>query len=199
MAQATSLSRLHAASPGWCMLFQGVTGYTTAPWAAPHWCLTCLSRSCEYATAKTIQMFNFTVVEQPVPMSMPVTVVELAGDAGPGARVSVGTAVSARARYYENRARNQIVTVSMPEVCPEEDRHCKVKRNVKLHITDRRTIWLSIDDVEWMVRYLFVQNPLKVLATFSRHLDDDEGLGSPLAVKDLATGGSASSRASDAD
>ena len=120
---------------------------------------------------------------------------ELAGNAGPGARVAVGTAVIGRARYHENRARNQIVTVSMPAVCPEEDRHCKVKRNVKLRITDRRTIWLSIDDVEWMVRYLFVQNQLRGVAT----VDDDEGPDAPMAIQDTPPRASASSQAEDAD
>ena len=93
---------------------------------------------------------------------------ELSGIDGPGARVTIGNAMNGRARYYGNRARGQIVTVKMPAVCPEEDRRSTAKRDVKLHITDRRQIWLSIDDLEWFVRYMFIQNQLKVLATFSR-------------------------------
>ena len=98
---------------------------------------------------------------------------ELSGNAGPGARTAIGIAVNgSRTRYYGNRARGQIVTVKMPAVCPEEDRRSTAKRDVKLHIADRRQIWLSIDDIEWFVRYMFIQNQLRGVANVD---DDDEG------------------------
>ena len=33
--------------------------------------------------------------------------------------------------------------------------------SVKLFITDRVVVWLSIDDVEWAMRHVFTQNHLK--------------------------------------
>ncbi len=66
-----------------------------------------------------------------------------------------------RQRYYRNHARDSTVTVEMPVKCPEEDPKCKEVRKIRLYIADRKTIWLHIDDVEWAVRYLYVQNFLK--------------------------------------
>jgi len=66
-----------------------------------------------------------------------------------------------RARYYRNHARESIVTLDMPLRCPEEDPDCKEVKKIKLYVADRKTIWLHIDDVEWAVRYLYVQNLLK--------------------------------------
>ena len=122
---------------------------------------------------------------------------ELSGNAGPGARTAVSIAVNgSRARYYGNRARGQIVTVKMPAVCPEEDRRSTAKRDVKLHIEDRRQIWLSIDDIEWFVRYMFIQNQLRGVANVD---DDDEGPDARMTVGDTPARVSAPSGAEDAD
>ena len=51
-------------------------------------------------------------------------------------------------------------------------------RPVKLFITARITVWLSIDDVEWALGYMFRQNQLK-----GAPLVDDSGPG-PGAVVD---------------
>ena len=69
--------------------------------------------------------------------------------------------VAHRSRYYRNSAKHRIATLDMPARCPEEDPGCKEVRKVRLHIEDRKTIWLHIDDVEWAVKYLFVQHQLK--------------------------------------
>ena len=66
-----------------------------------------------------------------------------------------------RMRYYTNHARGTVQTVSMPVRCPEEDPGCKDFRKVRLYVQDRKTVWLHIDDVEWAVRFLFVQSQLK--------------------------------------
>ena len=63
-----------------------------------------------------------------------------------------------RTRYYANCAKATAQTVSMPVRCPEEDPVCTDVRRVRLHVQDRKTIWLHIDDVEWAVRFLFMQN-----------------------------------------
>ena len=61
-----------------------------------------------------------------------------------------------RARYVK-RFRQALVLFCMPELCPEL---CPV-RTIRLWIVDRQQIWLHMDDVEWAVKYLFVQNQLK--------------------------------------
>jgi hypothetical protein len=83
-----------------------------------------------------------------------------------------------RARYYKNRAKNCIVTVNVASRCPEVDPHCTQMRAVKLFIVDRLTIWLSIDDVAWAVRYLFEQHHLKGVPLVA---DDDAGPGGGVA------------------
>ena len=64
-------------------------------------------------------------------------------------------------RYFHNLVRNSVVTVDVPVRCPEEDPDCTEVRQIRLYVVDRITLWLHIDDVEWAVRYLYVQNLLK--------------------------------------
>ena len=66
-----------------------------------------------------------------------------------------------RARYYRNHSSKQVVTLSMPVRCPEEDPQCEEVRKIRLYIEDRIQVWLDLADVEWAVRYLYVQNLLK--------------------------------------
>ena len=66
-----------------------------------------------------------------------------------------------RVRYYKNHASNTAATLNVPERCPEQDPNCTAFRKVRLYITDRRSLWLDLADVEWAVRYLYVQNLLK--------------------------------------
>ena len=62
-------------------------------------------------------------------------------------------------------------------------------RNVKVFIEYRKQIWLSVDDVEWAVTYLFIQNQLKGVPLVH---DDDAGLGAPPQPKEiLGKGGTA--------
>ena len=86
----------------------------------------------------------------------------------------VAVDVKGRARYYRNRAKNCIVTVNMASRCPEVDPNCTQMRPVKLFITDRVTVWLSLDDVEWAMGYLFHQNQLKGVPLVD---DSDAGPG----------------------
>ena len=95
-----------------------------------------------------------------------------------GGSAFLSTDKRGRARYYKNRARNCIVTVNMASRCPEVDPHCTQMRAVKLFIVDRLTIWLSIDDVAWAVRYLFDQHHLKGVPLVA---DDDAGPGGGVA------------------
>ena len=61
-------------------------------------------------------------------------------------------------------------------------------RDVTLHIKDRRSIWLSSDDVGWAVRYLWIQYQLRGVPEVA---DDDEGPSGPLALTDADVDASA--------
>ena len=77
-----------------------------------------------------------------------------------------------RTRYYANRAKHSIVTVNVNSRCPEIDPTCTQMRAVQMFIVDRKTLWLSINDVAWAVRYLFDQHHLKGIPLVA---DDDAG------------------------
>jgi hypothetical protein len=66
-----------------------------------------------------------------------------------------------RTRYYRNHGSKTVVTVDMPIRCPEEDAACTDMRTVTLYIKDRKSIWVALSDVDWAIKYLFVQNYLK--------------------------------------
>ena len=66
-----------------------------------------------------------------------------------------------RTRYYKNPRKKTILTVEKPVRCPQEDPACTDMRRIRLYVEDRKQIWLDLADVEWAVRYLFVQNHLK--------------------------------------
>ena len=66
-----------------------------------------------------------------------------------------------RRRYFDNRANNSIVTLDVLVRSPEEDPDCTDVRHIRLYVVDRKAVWLHIDDVDWAVRYLYMQNRLK--------------------------------------
>ena len=99
--------------------------------------------------------------------------------ASSGATNAVGVRVTGRQRYYRNMANNCIVTVNMASRCAEVDPTCTQMRPVKLYIEDRQKIWLSLDDVEWALKYLFTQNQLKGVPLVG---EDDAGPGAVLAA-----------------
>ena len=65
-----------------------------------------------------------------------------------------------RVRYYKNHASNTVVTLNVPVRCPGQHPNCTELRRIRLYITDRRSFWLDLADVEWAVRYLYIQNLL---------------------------------------
>ena len=79
-----------------------------------------------------------------------------------------------RMRYYKNCARERIETFDMPVRCPQEDPNCSEFRKIKVYIQDRKQIWLDIQDVEWALRYLYVQHLLKGVPLV---LEDSTGPG----------------------
>ena len=64
----------------------------------------------------------------------------------------------------------------MPYKCLEVDPNSRKKTNVPVYVEDRKTIWLSIDDVAWVVQYLYTQNQLTGIPTVAA---SDAGLGPP--------------------
>ena len=84
-----------------------------------------------------------------------------------------------RVRYQprSNQAKGKILEVEMPVACPEEDPDAVGgKRTVSLFIVDRQQLWLNSNDVDWAVRYLYVQNLLRGVPLVS---PTDKGPGSP--------------------
>ena len=75
-------------------------------------------------------------------------------------------------------AKNCIVTVNLASRCREIDPTRTQMRPVKLFITDRKTVWMSIDDVGWAISYLFDHHHLEGVPLVD---DDDAGLGSGVA------------------
>ena len=66
-----------------------------------------------------------------------------------------------RTHYYRNPVSKQVVTLNMPARCPEEDPYCTEVCKIRLYLEDRVQGWLDLADVEWAVRFLYVQNLLK--------------------------------------
>jgi hypothetical protein len=92
--------------------------------------------------------------------------------------IQLETDKQGRSRYYGNRAKNCIVTVNVACRCPEVDPTCTQMRAVKLFIVDRKTVWLSVDDVAWAIGYLHEQVHLKGVPAVA---DNDAGPGGVVA------------------
>jgi hypothetical protein len=92
----------------------------------------------------------------------PMNEVEVSGDEG--AKTAHSGRGKKRSRYYKNHAKNRIVEVEAPHHCPEMAPTSKETRKIKLFIVDRKQVWLDLDDVEWAMRFLYVQNLLKGVA-----------------------------------
>ena len=98
---------------------------------------------------------------------------EIEVDDGPHPRSrGVGYSDSKRARYQKNKAKNRLVTVTAPAVSPEEDPMSTSTRTIQLYVVDRKQVWLDLDDVEWALRFLYMQFSLKGVPVVS---PDDPG------------------------
>ena len=84
----------------------------------------------------------------------------------------VGYSDSKRARYQKNKAKNRLVTVTVPAVAPEQDPMSTSTITIKLYVVDRKQVWLDLDDVEWALRFLYMQFVLKGVPVVS---PDDAG------------------------
>ena len=66
-----------------------------------------------------------------------------------------------------NQARDKLVLVPMPVICPEADPNCQETRTISLYVEKRQQTWLSIADVDWAVQYLYAQFKLKGVESVS--------------------------------
>jgi hypothetical protein len=101
-----------------------------------------------------------------------------------------------RWRYTRNAAKHCISTLDMPYECPEVDPTGTKRRNVSVYVEDRKTIWISIDDVAWAVQYLYTQNQLKGIPMVAAN---DAGPGAPPPPPPLAILGEGDTAAADMD
>ena len=93
-----------------------------------------------------------------------------------GGKFASKAATFKRWRYTTNAAKHCITTFDMPYECLEVDPNSTNRRNASVYVEDRKTIWLSIDDVAWAVQYLYTQNQLKGIPMVAAN---DAGPGAP--------------------
>ena len=93
-----------------------------------------------------------------------------------GGKPASKAATLQRWRYTRNAAKHCISTLDMPYECLEVDPNGTKRRNVPVYVEGRKTIWLSIDDVAWVVQYVYTQNQLKAIPMVAAN---DAGFGAP--------------------
>ena len=98
-------------------------------------------------------------------------------DAGPPNAKRRRGAVSQR-RLRINPCKGKVFTFTMPSLCPEAFPNNTATRRISLLMLDHQTIWLSIDDVDWAIKYLYAQYALKNVRVLA---DDDSGPCGPVA------------------
>ena len=86
--------------------------------------------------------------------------------------------VLSQRRSRANPRKGKIFTFNMPSLCPEAFPTNKATRRISLLMLDHQTIWLSIDDVDWAIKYLYAQYALKNVRVLA---DDDSGPSGPVA------------------
>ena len=63
--------------------------------------------------------------------------------------------------YKPNAAKNKVVVVQHRQVPEEVDPNNEALRKIPLFIQDRRSVWMTLGDVDWAIKYLYAQNQLK--------------------------------------
>ena len=64
---------------------------------------------------------------------------------------------SKRTRYQESKANHRLVTLIVPAVSAEEDPMSTSTRTIELYVVHRRQLWLDLDDLEWTLRFMYMQ------------------------------------------
>ena len=70
--------------------------------------------------------------------------------------------ILAERRTRANPCKGKVFKWNCPSLCPEAYPGNKETRCISLLILDHQTIWLSIDDVDWAVKYLYAQYMVKM-------------------------------------
>ena len=70
--------------------------------------------------------------------------------------------VIAERRTRANPCKGKVFKCNCPSVCPEAYPSNKETRCISLLVLDHQTIWLSIDDVDWALKYLYAQYMVKM-------------------------------------
>ena len=77
-----------------------------------------------------------------------------------------------------SEAKNSFVTLSVPAVSPEEDPMSTSTRTIELYLVDnkvRNQLWLDLDDLEWAVRFMYMQIVLKPCLLYTSPSPRDRG------------------------
>ena len=111
------------------------------------------------------------VAEADAPNDDPMNEIAGGDDSGPADAKRRRGVVSQR-RSRANSCKGKIFTFDLPSFCPEAFPTNKETRCISLLMLDHQTIWLSIDDVDWVVKYLYAQYMLKSIQVLP---DDDPG------------------------
>ena len=85
-----------------------------------------------------------------------------------------GPTYNATSHRRDYRCSGRVISIPMPENCPEENATCETVRTVRVFIVDPVQVWLDEKDVAWAVRYMFVQHQLE---GFPLMPDGDAGPG----------------------
>ena len=59
-----------------------------------------------------------------------------------------------RTRYYDNPARDTVVTLSMPAHCPEAKPDATETTQVQFLMVDRKSIYIHVKHIPWLIYYL---------------------------------------------
>ena len=73
--------------------------------------------------------------------------------------------IDAKPKAKTRRLKNEARTVRMPEFPPGAKPGVDSYREVKLYIVDKRRIWSHRNDVEWALRYIFMEIKLNARDT----------------------------------
>ena len=114
----------------------------------------------------------------------PMQEIENTLDDGTHPRSRGGGVPSKRTRSQHNKAKNGLVTLTVPAVSHEEDPRSTSTRTIDLYVVDRsghdrnKELWLDLDDLEWAVRFMHMQfafhpsGPLCTVVPHKRKVDD---------------------------
>ena len=77
-------------------------------------------------------------------------------------RVRGGTArLAQRVRYTKTHAKGRFLDMSVPADCSDEDPTSTAANSIQLYVVDRPQAWLDFDELEWALRFMYMQHALR--------------------------------------